>query len=617
MLTALLIMAALFDTGERLLRRLGAESLSQIVPVAWLAGIGPWSLGTLLLGRLSLLRWWTLGILVVLFGTIGCVRLGARVLERRRSVVNSVGRSSLSLASGGLILLTCGWAAIYTAAPEVQYDALYAKAYLPELWARTGHIGSLVQHVQFEITGWFQMLATSGHLLHGPSVGRYMQLLGLMCAAATIWWWGSRHGAFGPLAAVAVALTPHLFWQASTADDDLLLALCALAFCIAIVESVRADTGNKVRGIAFALGLMAGSGPSLKLHLAPLFAFLLLGWVIAGRSSHSISRRLGYSALGAAITSLPPLAFRWIDSGNPILPAYNNIFLSKYWLPVNEKMDFPFWPHPGTFGPITAAWKAVVQPALMIEVAPPGAFGVLIGAVVVAVLLGWLGRDRSRATRIVWISLLPSIAFWWVSFRYLRYLLPISFVSVALILMLTSDVTLKGGKRLLVVLSITVASIASFPVTISQFWNVPTHKPPVYAAIGRWNASSYEDAALSERPAMLAFNRLSLPGARVATNAFERGWLTEGRELYTLGFEITPLMELHGALSNGALPATGDQGLAALRHIGINWILINGAEPMTSQPAYLWQVLAVHGQIEFSDLGWNLYRLVNRLPHHA
>jgi hypothetical protein len=358
---------------------------------------------------------------------------------------------------------------------------------------------------------------------------------------------------------------------------------------------------------------MAGSGPSLKLHLTPLFAFLLLGWVFSGRKSGSIKLRLGYSAIGAIITGLPPAVLRWIDSGNPILPAYNNIFRSKYWLPINEKMDFPFWPHPGTFGPITAAWKAVVDPGLMIELAPPGAFGVLIGAVVLGLLLGWLGRDRSGASRVVWFSLLPSIVFWWVSFRYLRYLLPVSFVSVALILMLTSGVTLKRYGLLCGVVVASVAAIASFPVTISQYWNVPTHKPPVYAAIGRWKASSYEDDTLTERPAMLAFDRLSPPGSRVATSAFERGWLTKGRELYTLGYELSPLLELHGGL-HGDLPATGNQALTALRRVNIDWLLINGAEPSADQPAYLPLVLATHGKVEFSDLGWTLYRLVNRLP---
>jgi hypothetical protein len=609
MLTAILTMVALWDTGERLLRRLGADSLARITPVAWLAGIGPWSLGTIALGRLSLVRWWTVGVLVVLFGVIGSIRLGVRIMAHRRSIAEEVGRSAVSLAAAGLILLSCAWAAIYTAAPELQFDALYGKAYLPELWARTGHIGSLVRHVQFEISGWFQTLATYGHLLGAPAVGRYLQLFGLMCAAATIWWWGRRHGALGPLAAVAVVVTPHLFWQTSTADDDVLLALCALALCIAVVESLRTEAISEGRGVPFALGLMAGCGPSLKLHLVPLFAFLLLGWMAAGRASHSITRRLGYSVLGAMITGLPPFVLRWIDSGNPVLPAYNNIFRSPDWLPVNETANLPFWVHPGAFGPVKAIWDAVIEPQLMAEDAPPGAFGVLVGAIVVAVLMGWLGRDRSHATRVVWFALLPALIFWWLSLRYLRYLLPVGFVSVALILMLTSGVTLGRRARVLCITGATLAAIASFPVAISQFWNVPAHKPPVYAAVGRWNAASYEDAALPERPAILAFNRLAPPGARMATTAYERAWLTQGRDLYALQYDVAALMEIHGPL-----PTAGDPTLKLLRGIGINWVLVTGADRLLNEPGYLSQVLTTHGKIEFGERGWDLYRLVDRPP---
>lgn len=610
MLTAILTMAALWDTGERLLRLLGAQSLSQIALVAWLAGIGPWSLGIVVLGRLSLVRWWTVGILLIFIGASGVVRLCSRISVHRRTIVREVGKSSIGLASAGLVLLTLGWAAIYTAAPEVQYDALYGKAYLPELWARTGHISSILQHVQDAITGWFQILATSGHLFGATGVGRYLQLIGLICTVVGVWWWGHRHGAFGPLAAVAIAVTPHLFWQASTADDDLLLALCAFAFCVAIVESLRARTENNVRGIAFALGLMAGSGPSLKLHLIPLFGFLLLGWVVAAsRASGSAWPRLLYAALGAAVTGLPPLVLRWIDTGNPILPAYNNIFGSKYWLPINEKLNFPFWLHPGSLGPLNGIWKAVVEPSLMVEDAPPGAFGVLIGTIVLALLFGWLGRDRARATRVVWIALIPAVAFWWVNFRYLRYLLPIGFVSTALVLMLTSGIALGRRALLAGVVGVTLATIASFPVSISQFWNVPTHKPPVYAAIGRWKASSYESAEFSERPAILAFNRLAAPGARMATTAFQRVWLTQERDLYNLKYEVVPLMEL-----SGIIPKTGDQAFIGLRRLGIKWVLVTEDERLLNEPNYLSEVITTHGEIEFSDRGWDLYRLVERPP---
>jgi hypothetical protein len=609
MVTAVLTMAALWDTGERLLRRLGNDSLAHIVPVAWLAGIGPWSLATLVLGRLSLLRWWTLGIALVVVGAVGCWRLLSRVREHRAAILSELVASPVNLAAAGLMLLILGWAAIYTAAPELQFDALYGKVYLPEFWARTGHIGSVSQHVQFEIAGWFQLLATGGHLLGAHAIGRYLQLAGLLCAAATVWWWGRRHGALGPLAALAVVVTPHVFWQTSTADDDVLLALAALALCVAVVESVRARPRPDVRGLAFALGLMAGSGASLKLHLVPLFAFLLLGWIVSGRGTRTFARRFGYAALGAAITASPPLLLRWIDTGNPVLPAYNNIFRSKYWLPINEKANFPFWADAGPLGPIKAIWKSVTEPQLMAEAARPGAFGIFVGAIVVALLLGWSGRDRVRATRIVWIALIPTILFWWVSFRYLRYLLPAGLVAIALILMLTSGLNLGARARTLSVAAAAIATAVSFPIAISLFWNVPTHKPPVYAAIGKWSASSYESAALPERQAILAFNRLAPPGARVATSAYERVWLTQGRDLYALSYDIRGLLELQGPL-----PTSGDATLKGLHRLGIDWVLVNGPERLLNEPGFLSQVITLHGKPEFGERGWDLYRLVDTPP---
>jgi hypothetical protein len=607
MLGAVLTMAAIWDTGERLLRALGASQLAKIALVAWLAGIGPWSLGALLLGRLSLLRWWTAGLLLVVAGLIGGVRLSRRLFASRRSILSEIGAPA-GLVSAGIIMLTCAWAAIYTAAPEIQVDALAAKAYLPQLWAQTGHIGSLATHAQLETTGWFQVLAVYGHLLGGTAVGRYLQLLGLLLTGAAFWWWGSRHGALGPLAAAAVVVTPHLFWQASTADDDLLLALCALAMCVAVVEAMRANAPENPRGVAFALGLMAGSGPSLKLHLAPLFVALLLGWIAAGRRSRKTTSRALYGALGAAITSLPPLVLRWIDSGNPVLPAYNNIFRSSYWPPVNEKFDFPFWSHPGALGPLRAIWEAVLDPSLMTQSSPPGAFGILIGAVLFALLCGWCAREKSRANIVVWIALLAAVAYWWISLRYLRYLLPVGFVSVALALMVLRRGSLQGRARLIGMLGITLAAIASFPVTLGQLGNVPTHKPPIYAAIGRWKAASYENAAFDERPAILAFNRLSPPGSLMVSASFERASLTNGRDLdYT--WEATDRLELLGPL-----PSSGDQAFHMLHAIGIDWALLPEPSLALGESDYLSQVLILHGKIEFAERGWNLYRLVSQPP---
>jgi hypothetical protein len=602
MAMAVLTMAALWDTGERLLRLVGAERIAGNALVAWLAGIGPWALATIALGRVSALKWWTIGLVVIVVGAIGLLRLARAAAARKEAIRAEIGRSPVNLASAGLILLTTGWAAIYTAAPELQYDALYGKAALPEMWARTGHIGSLVKHIQFEITGWFQVLATLGHLFGATAIGRYLQLVGLMLVAAAIWWWGRRHGPFGALAALGVVVTPHLIWQAGTADDDLLLALCAFAMVVAVVETLRhGETGS---GVAFALGLMAGSAPSLKLHLVPLFGFLLLGWLFVTRAAPGLPRRIGAAVAGAAITGVPPLALRWIDSGNPILPAYNNIFHSPYWPPINEQANFPFWAHPGPFGFVKVVWYAIAKPDLMAEASPAGSFGLLIGAIVVALLLGWWGRERSRADRVVWFSLIPALLFWWISLRYLRYLLPASFVGVALLLMLTAGASFPRRARAIALPALALAAIAAFPVTISQFWNVPGHKPPVYAAIGKWSPASYESDALPERTALLAFNRLAPPHANVATQAYERSWLTGGRDLYNWPYEPSTLISLHEPL-----PKTGAEGIRALKRLGIGWLLLTSNYRLQGEPEYLSQVITHDAQDEFSGRGWDLYRL--------
>ncbi len=77
-------------------------------------------------------------------------------------------------------------------------------------------------------------------------------------------------------------------------------------------------------------------------------------------------------------------------------------------------------------------WEAVFNPLVMNEATPPAAFGLLIGALFVALVIGWR-RAASRAAPLVWLAILIATAFWYVQFRYLRYLLPTFFVATALV----------------------------------------------------------------------------------------------------------------------------------------------------------------------------------------
>jgi hypothetical protein len=620
MVLALLAMCALWFTGRALLQALGARRLANHVAVAWLAGIAPLSLLTLLLGRLSIFRWWDMGLLVLGLGVMGAVRAGRLAWQRRRRVAEEVLATPLTAAGAGVVLLALAVVAIYAAAPEVEFDPLYAKAYLPLLWAHTGTIGPLTRHIQLNITGWFQVVAAWGDLFGGVATGRYLQLFALGGAAAIVWSWARRFNGLGPVAAAAVVITPAVFWQGTTADDDLLLAVAAFALTVAALEAYRLHSDREpppvgaggVGVVSLALGLLAGTGISLKSHLIPLSLLVLGGWIVGGRRSRTVLRRLAYGAIGAVVTAGPPLILRWIDTGNPVFPAYNNIFKSPYWLPINEKLNFPFWPTAGILGPVKAIWQGVFHPGLMNEAAPPGSFAIPVVVVLAAILIGWCFRRRHPGALLVWGAVVLAAGAWWIEFRYLRYLLPIAFAAGALLLAVLPQPRLSCAGLKLTAAGVALAAGASFAVVEAMFWNVPNQRVPVSAAFGRWSPSAYLTTEFPERAAILAFNRISPPHSIYVTGqglqAFERAWLTGGRDLYA-SWELNDLLQI-----KRPVPRTGNQSWARLRSRGVDWVLVNPSDPTLADYPWLLKTVQGHGQLRFSANGWNLYQLVMRKP---
>jgi MYXO-CTERM domain-containing protein len=307
------------------------------------------------------------------------------------------------------------------------------------------------------------------------------------------------------------------------------------------------------------------------------------------------------------ITAGPPLVLRWIDTGNPVFPAYNNIFKSPYWLPVNERLNFPFWPDAGTLGPIKAVWKALFHPSLMVEGGAPGSYSLLVGLLVIALVTGW--RLRRRPSKLLWIAIVFATAVWWVEFRYLRYLLPEAFASLVLLLGALRPVRMTVVRERAAVAAVAVLTAASFAVAVALLADVPDSRPPISAALGRWRASDYLQAVLPERDALLAFNRLAPRDARVLTDASPREWLTGGRDLYAT-WEFNALMQIRAPE-----PTSGDSAYVLTLKMGVDWVLVD--EPLersTSDAPWLPALLRTHGQLSYSAAGWDLFRLVARPP---
>jgi hypothetical protein len=602
---AVVVMLACWQVGHWLLLALRAHRLAAIWPVAWLAGVPAVGMAILFVGRAGALRWWTIGVPALLLALASLRHLP----DWRRSTAvawRHVTGDRLGAASATICLLLLGLAAVFAAAPELMYDALYGKAWLPDEWARTGEITPLSEHVVLNIAGFSQLIAVPGHLVEAEGIGRYMQWLAAAGTVATVWW-ACRRSPWAPLAAAAVAITPQLFWQSTTAFDDALLILAALALAVAVMSSFG-DEATRAFLPGIALGLLGGACIDMKLHMAMLAIGLLGGWLILRGRSRWPAAAVGV-ALGGLVSAAPPLILRWIDLGNPVLPAWNNVFKSEFWPERNEQLTFPFGEDPGALGPLQTLWTSIVEPGQLNEAAPIGFAGVLVVAIVVALLVALRPRRGPRELSVLWFGLALAALGWYVQFRYLRYILPAGAVAVVAIALALPAGALSVGRARAALAALALMAALLWPATVAQFWNVPGRDIPWEVAFHKTSDRAYEELSMPERGVLETFDRVAPPGAMALTDAHQRMWLSEGRDLSPT-WEVATRLEVSGGLPSDRPEYT------RLRRLGIGWIIGAEGSATLTQP-FIAATIARHGELVAEDGPWRLYRLVARKPADA
>jgi hypothetical protein len=604
LVSAALIFMGSWWIGQAVLAALRAGPLQGVFVIETLVGLIALALIVLFLGRLDALAWWSIGLITIAFGLAG-LSVGVRATWTRRSDLwNVLTGSRPGVAATGLLLAQLGWAFVWLSAPEIMFDPLYAKTYLPHLWAQSGDIGPLLSHPVLNTTGLAQLVAVPGHTLDAEDTGRWLQLLAWVVVVATVWSVAGRGSVLGPVAAVAAGTVPQLTWQASTAFDDLLLALGSIALAIAVVRSDTERSSDRGFATAVVIGLLAGGCAWLKLHLIVLAGAAALCWLIIHFRSPGTWRRIFGIVLGGCAALGPSLVIRWIDTGNPVFPAYNEIFRSPHYPAINETYNFPFWANVNGLDALRAFVEAVRQPTLMNEAAPPGEFGLLIAAIAVAAVIGWR-RSGSRAAFALWIALLVTLVVWWAEFRYLRYLVPPAFVAIVLILVHLRDWTPARRSRRALLVALALASILYLPSTVASFWNVPNRNLPVAAAFGRWDREDYLRTVFAEKDALEAYQRVAPPGSLAVSDAHERLFL-EHRDL-------SPTWETDRLLTiDGPPPTRADDSLRRLGDLGIRWALLSSPSGSSSGVPWLRDVVRRYGEPVFDDRRWNLYRLTEQ-----
>jgi hypothetical protein len=606
-LAAVFIFSACWVIGRLILRALRVPTLAAMPPVAWLAGAGALGLFILIVGRMGLLRWWSVGVLVLGAGGFGLLHVAMRARPLVRGLWAAVTESRRAAGSAALILLVLGFAAVWTAAPELMYDALYFKAWIPAEWARTGEITPLRDHAMLNVYGLSQVLATPGHLFGADGVGRYMQWLAFGSIPASLWWFLRGRTHWAPLVGAGVVITPLLFWESTTAYDDDLLVLAGLAFAIAIVAVLdRPQRSPLLEG--FVVGFLAGACVSFKLHLAWLALGLVLAYLLMrGRPR---LRSIPGVVAGGVVGAGPLLALRWIDIGNPVFPALGNVFHSAYWA-FGVVGSSGAATDTRVSSPLHVIWASGARPLLLASPRNPnaGVLGFLGLAIVAGLVLGvTILRRRSPNRGLVAVSaaLIFAVIGWYLEVRVLRYLLPTAIVAVLVVGLAAGQgrLTVKAERASLAALA--VIAVLLWPATLAQFWNVPGRTMPVYAALGFTDATDYEQTSMPERAAFEAFDELSPPGATVLSLAYQRTWLTDGRDLQPW-WEALNRLQLNGA----SLPASAHDELSRIRAMGTDWVLLPDQVPSQSGYFYLQDLIAGYGELQWSDDGWSLFRLTD------
>jgi hypothetical protein len=614
-LAALLIAAGIllcaWQIGEWLLSFAGRRGAGVLLAV----GIGYAVLTTVvfLFGVVGALRWWCVTLPVLLVACIGLARLvqragrmdgGPRMVWRWMAS----GLSRFEAITGSLALLVLAATCIWTAAPEVQFDPLWGKEWLPSAWADAGTISVDPRDAQTFQAGGTLYVTTIGHLVGADAIGRYLSLLtGAVLAFAV--WQLVRPRAGRSIAAVLALVflcAPHVLWQMGTADDDLQLCLAAGALAVGVVAFSRGSWRE-----ALIVGVLVGGAVSGKFHLLAFAGIAALGWLIISGRRGRLPSVAGF-ALGAITIAAPSLIYRWVESGNPFFPGLNDLFESKWWPPVNETFNLPFG-GPAAFSDLVKLPITVfTEPTRFMEAVPDGVFGLLPLVLVVFLVAGW--ASGSWAHRVVWLSTLVAVLAWWVQLRYLRYLLPYAFVATIFVagplasLRLAVPRWLAGSRTPVLAIGASFLVAAAAGTAAASFFNI-AERVPVKAALGIESAGDYRARSMPGVGAIEAINRITPPGSRIVVD----GMVVYQRALTEDARTLVPAWEMNGLINwlrDSGQSRFGPTDPRAWHELGIGWAAL-GVGPFEALGAMgpLGQVIKRSGRPMWTDGRTALYRL--------
>jgi hypothetical protein len=550
------------------------------------------------IGAVGAIRWWNVGLAVLAGGIVSSVIFVRRNWGSDHLAVSGSRLRSFCLS---IIGLTASYGAIWAAAPDIQYDAVYGHVWQASAWAFDGRIGFSLTHPTANMFGSSYIVSVPAALLGAHDAGRWVQYFLALALAVMIWrLCDTGKSLYAPLAAVVFIITPHVLWQMSTANDDLALVLLVLGLAVAML---RADIPAQAAAIApsIVIGFLAGGALGGKLHLAPFAISAALMWSLFGPGGKRIGRFVG-TACGALVAAGPVMIGRWIATGNPLFPQFNNIFKSPYYPPVNERLNLPFLKD-GSLGALLRVPVIVASaPDRLMEAVPPGVVPLVAGPLAALLM-------RDRRLMLAALPMLVAIYGWWTQLRYLRYLLPYTVVGFVLLAAVAAPalISMRARYRPFVGFMLVALVVATFPSTLSAFWNIH-ERLPLRVALGLEPRLDYESRSLPASSVIRAFNKLGSPGDMlVGPDAYVRSDLRNGLDS-SLDWEFA-------ARESFKYPTTSTQSAEILRRwttLGADFLEVNaGARAKDAISSEMKLLIAHQADLSWAGHGLELYHLTS------
>ncbi|MBN1459611.1 MAG: hypothetical protein JXA57_08735, partial [Armatimonadetes bacterium] len=333
----LLILAACFGVGARLLRWLQVEagSLAEELPFAAALGMGILSYLVLATGLLGWLHVWVacaVLTVLVLLGWRQAFRL-LRAIPRILAAVTPRAPGPLLLSLFLLIMLVLTLLGALAPANDNDYDSLVYHLTIPKIYLQDAriHFVPWLTHSNFPFT--LEMLYTLGLLLRDQTLAKLFHFgCGwlLVCAIFAFGrrWWGRGAGWLGATIFLAV---PLITWQMMTAYIELGLALYAFLTIAALARFFEERDKSRAAGWLWVAALCCGWALGVKMLAGAVLIFALLALLAGLRAERLRLRQVLAFALVAVAVAAPWYVKSTVWTGNPVYPFFYEVFDGRYW----------------------------------------------------------------------------------------------------------------------------------------------------------------------------------------------------------------------------------------------------------------------------------------------